>query len=333
MSTSNRLVDEGDAIWLVWREGRTGPQLYSCKVVKISSSNPDSASVYLWFYQDNGVYVEPSEIKLRREAMFGEDAMKSTSRAHLDWGYRLRVSAGESGFQRSAYAATGGGPISSEEITVMVPRAVAAATGSSGKRKLEMVQERETYERLCGMERRLSSLEKGLGDLRGDIVALRGTLDSWDRTVDRMGEYQRSHAMLQEEVRRLKRSTGLDAAPSDPQAGPSSSETLPTSSSASDPICTGCKKYVAFDAPMSGFLKHLSGDDKMVLADLFTLPGGRVKASSSAKKLVRCNECMPAGALRLVVCTSGGSGGRRQCDWCRCVFTTQATDSPSRLGI
>jgi hypothetical protein len=94
-------------------------------------------------------------------------------------------------------------------------------------------------------------------------------------------------------------------------------------------MCSGCKKYVAFDAPMSGFMKHLSGDDKMVLSDLFTLPGGRVKAASAAKKLVRCSECMPAGALRLVVCASGGSGGRKQCDWCRCVFTTQTTDAAS----
>jgi hypothetical protein len=54
-----------------------------------------------------------------------------------------------------------------------------------------------------------------------------------------------------------------------------------------------------------------------------------VKANSAAKKLVRCNECMQVGAVRLVVCTSGGSGGRRQCDWCRCVFTTQATDAAS----
>ena len=86
MSASD-LVDEGDAIWLVWREGRQAPQLYSCKVDKISRSSPDNAFVRLWFYQDNGVYVEPSEIELRREAMFGEDAMKSSSRAHLDWGY------------------------------------------------------------------------------------------------------------------------------------------------------------------------------------------------------------------------------------------------------
>ena len=41
-------------------------------------------------------------------------------------------------------------------------------------------------------------MEKALVDVRGDMAALRGTLDSWDRSVDRMAEYQRSHAMLQE---------------------------------------------------------------------------------------------------------------------------------------
>ena len=86
------------------------------------------------------------------------------------------------------------------------------------------------------MENGLSSLESGLSDLRGDFVSLRGTLDSWDRTVDRMGEYQRSHAMLQEEVRRLKRSQGnprIDEDPTEAAAGPD----LPASTSASDPMC------------------------------------------------------------------------------------------------
>ena len=321
MSASD-LVDEGDAIWLVWREVRKPPQLYPCKVKTITHASSESASVFLLFHQDNGIYEEPSEIVLRRQAMYDEAAIRSTSRAHLDWGYRLKKTAGEQDFRRSAHASSAatGDTRQSQEPS---PRTAAAAAG--GKRTRE--GESDTLDRLRRVETCLSSLESGLSDLRGDLVVLRGKMDAWDRTVDRMGEYQRSHAMLQEEVRRLKRSTGLDAAPTDPAAGPS--DDPPPSSSASDPLCTACKKYVAFDAPMSGFLKHLSGGDKMVLSDLFTLPGGRVKAASAAKKLVRCSECMPAGALRLVVCASGGSGGRKQCDWCRCIFTTQTTDAAS----
>jgi predicted RNase H-like nuclease (RuvC/YqgF family) len=78
----------------------------------------------------------------------------------------------------------------------------------------------ETLERLQRVEERL---EKALVDVRGDMAALRGTLDSWDRTVDRMAEYQRSHAMLQEEVRRLKRSQGnprIDEDPTEAAAPP-----------------------------------------------------------------------------------------------------------------
>ena len=186
----------------------------------------------------------------------------------------------------------------------------------------------ETLERLQRVEERLSTVEKALVDVRGDMAALRGTLDSWDRTVDRMAEYQRSHAMLQEEVRRLKRSQGnprIDEDPTEAAAGPD----LPASTSASDPMCCGCKKYLAYDAPMSVFLRCLTGDEKMDLGDLFTLPGGRVKANSKAKKHVRCAECMPAGALRLIVYTSGGGGGRRQCDWCRATYSNQMTDSAS----
>ena len=36
---------------------------------------------------------------------------------------------------------------------------------------------------------------------------------------------------------------------------------------------------------------------------------------------------MLAGALRLIVYTSGGGGGRRQCDWCRATYSNQMTDA------
>ena len=64
-------------------------------------------------------------------------------------------------------------------------------------------------------------------------------------------------AMLQEEVRRLKRSQGnprIDEDPTEAAAGPD----LPASTSASDPMCCGCKKYLAYDTPMSVFLRGLT---------------------------------------------------------------------------
>jgi hypothetical protein len=248
------LVDEGDAIWLVWREVRKAPQLYPCKVKTITQTSSESVSVFLLFHQDNGIYEEPSEIVLRREARYDEGSIKSVNRAHLDWCYRLKKTAGEQDFQRSAHASSAATGEARQSQEPSLPRA-AAATAAGGKRTREGESERsDILDRLRRVENGLSSLESGLSDLRGDFVSLRGTLDSWDRTVDRMGEYQRSHAMLQEEVRRIKRSTGLDAAPTDPAtAGPSSSDAPPASSSASDPMCSGCKKYVAFDAPMSAF--------------------------------------------------------------------------------
>ena len=307
--TSTRLVDQGDSLWLVWREGKRA-QLYPCAVDSIVRSSPEATVVRLSFLQDNGVYQEPSEIALRSSARFDEGAMRSPNRAHMDWGYRT-TSVGESDFKPSAHMASSSRGRSNGPV----------------KRRGDPVPE-ETLERLQRVEERLSTMEKALVDVRGDMAALRGTLDSWDRTVDRMAEYQRSHAMLQEEVRRLKRSQGnprIDEDPTEAAAGPD----LPASTSASDPMCCGCKKYLAYDAPMSVFLRGLTGDDKMDLGDLFTLPGGRVKANSKAKKHVRCAECMPAGALRLIVYTSGGGGGRRQCDWCRATYSNQMTDSAS----
>ena len=185
--------------------------------------------VRLSFLQDNGVYQELSEIALRSSARFDEGALRSPNRAHMDWGYRT-TSVGEADFKPSAHMASSSRGRSDKPVDARV------------KRRGDTVPE-ETLERLQRVEERLSTVEKALVDVRGDMAALRGTLDSWDRTVDRMAEYQRSHAMLQEEVRRLKRSQGnprIDEDPTEAAAGPD----LPASTSASDPMCCGCKKYL-----------------------------------------------------------------------------------------
>ena len=180
--TSTRLVDQGDSLWLVWREGKRA-QLYPCAVDSIVRSSPEATVVRLSFLQDNGVYQEPSEIALRSSARFDEGAMRSPNRAHMDWGYRT-TSVGESYFKPSAHMASSSRGRSDEPANARV------------KRRGSPPVPEETLERLQRVEERLSTMEKALVDVRGDMAALRGTLDSWDRTVDRMAKYQRSHAML-----------------------------------------------------------------------------------------------------------------------------------------
>ena len=102
--TSTRLVDQGDSLWLVWREGKRA-QLYPCAVNSIVRSSPEATVVRLSFLQDNGVYQEPSEIALRSSARFDEGAMRSPNRAHMDWGYRT-TSVRESDFKPSAHMAS-----------------------------------------------------------------------------------------------------------------------------------------------------------------------------------------------------------------------------------
>jgi len=63
--TSTRLVDQGDSLWLVWREGKRA-QLYPCAVNPIVRSSADATMVRLSFLQDNGVYQEPSEILIEK---------------------------------------------------------------------------------------------------------------------------------------------------------------------------------------------------------------------------------------------------------------------------
>jgi hypothetical protein len=52
--TSTRLVDQGDSLWLVWREGKRA-QLYPCAVDSIVRSSPEATVVCLSFLQDNGL--------------------------------------------------------------------------------------------------------------------------------------------------------------------------------------------------------------------------------------------------------------------------------------
>jgi hypothetical protein len=172
-----------------------------------------------------------------------------------------------------------------------------------------------------------------------DMAALRGRFDAWDVTISRMGDYQRQHAMLVEEVRKLKLSVRLDASPGDATVGSAANgETVTVATtpqaqraSASDPLCSACGKDVAYDAPMHRLLPIMMGEGtKLDLADMFTIPGFRVKADSGLKKIVVCKSC-EKGSPKLVVCTSGGCGQRRACDWCRCYMSSSTTDAVSGL--
>ena len=100
------------------------------------------------------------------------------------------------------------------------------------------------------LEDRVARLESGFSGLMADMAALRGRFDAWDVTISRMGDYQRQHAMLVEEVRKLKLSVRLDASPGDATAGPVATfATTPQAQqrvSASDPLCSACGKDVAY---------------------------------------------------------------------------------------
>jgi hypothetical protein len=140
-----------------------------------------------------------------------------------------------------------------------------------------------------------------------------------------MADYQRQMAMLAEELRKLKKATGVDSAPGE-SVGPSEAGAPPQTASASDPLCSKCQRKVAYDMPMRSLLQVMTGEAKVGLADMFTVPGGRVKANSPLKKLVECGGCIEGDATRLVVCASGGAGNRLTCDWCRTRMTTSTTD-------
>ena len=65
-----------------------------------------------------------------------------------------------------------------------------------------------------------------------DMAALKGRFYAWD-----MGANQRQHAMLAEEVRKLKLTVRLDASPGDVQAGPpANGEAATTPLKVSEPV-------------------------------------------------------------------------------------------------
>lgn len=166
--------------------------------------------------------------------------------------------------------------------------------------------------------------------LRSEVTTLSGRVDAYNVTAERMRDHAVQQARLFEEVRKLKKAAGIDAAPGDAAAGPSGDDAAPiANASLSDLPCSACGKQVGYDMPLKRLTGSLTGPDRQHLTDLFTMPAGRVKADSALKKLVRCDDCMEKGALRLVVCTSGGAGNRLTCDWCRCRMTTNTTDAAS----
>ena len=69
----------------------------------VVQSSSDMTIVHLSYLQDNGRYQDQTEIRLMSRAKFDESAMRSPSRAHMDWAHRLS-SVGETDFRLSAHA-------------------------------------------------------------------------------------------------------------------------------------------------------------------------------------------------------------------------------------
>ena len=313
------LASEGDSVWLCWRPSREPIVVYPGKILRMVSAAPDSVTVRFRSYQVDGFYDDPQDIILRRASLCLESDINMRSRLHLDWSYRTRPM-GDSDFHLSLC------------VTQSTPPGPSSVDGPPTKRRGFQPMQGGPQSQL---EDRVARLESGLSGLMTDMSALRGRFDAWDVTVSRMGDYQRQHAMLVEEVRKLKLSVRLDASPGDATAGPVATfATTPQAQqrvSASDPLCSACGKDVAYDAPMHRLLPIMMGEGtKLDLADMFTIPGFRVKANSGLKKLFVCKSC-EKGSLKLVVCTSGGCGQRRACDWCRCYMSSSTTDAVSGL--
>lgn len=294
VASMRAMAKAGAMIWVVWIE--KGERLvYPCKVLTASCSTDEAqTTVLLRFYQDNGIWDEPKPVTLYATACVGEDAIHQSSRGHLDWAPRTTVMPDESGQQN------------------VLPQKRVRDEGPADCRS--------TAERL---EAQFGDVFRAQSELQSQVVALKGKIEAWDVTVQRMLEYQRQHATLAEEVRKIKSAIGIDAGPSDVQV---STQATPTTS---DPVCASCRQVVAYDMPMAELRSIMVGEDsKLDVADLFT-SGGRVKAGSALKKLVKCDSCLEKGALKLVVCTSGGAGNRLTCDWCRCRMTVNTTDATS----
>jgi hypothetical protein len=270
----------------------------------------------------------------RRDALKQEPDASAGHLGHLQWAFRGEAVGAESGFVRSArYVASAEpeGAATAETRTKRKSRAKRADAPAS--KRPARPQQSDGYsgspsgtEQASELQHEVDQLRCTVDQLQGDITSLKGKIQSWDGTVARMASYQQQHAALAETVQRLQKASGLDAAPTD--AGPSSAPTPAASSGASDPPCSTCKQATSHDMAYRGLLGCLTGEGKVDMGQLFT-PGGRVKAQSPLKKLVECSSCIDKGALRLIVCTSGGGGQRLNCDWCRCVLSTSTSDASS----
>jgi hypothetical protein len=314
-------VSEGDSLWIVWGEKGTR-FVYPCKVLEVSDShsNEHEVAVRLRFYQDNGFWDENNTATvLRKKDMYSECTIKAQCRQHVDWAHRNEPVGEPPGeFCRSAHLAA-----------VLATRKNKQPAGGEQNDEQPQLKRANTEPQQAGPSNQPATggeLQQAVAALQGEMIALTGKIDAWDTTVQRMQEYQRQQSMLAEEIRKLKRASGLDAAPAEVQVRP---EQVPAKASTSDPLCSSCKSRVAYDMPLGRLAETLVGDGKLSLSDLFTIPGGRVKAGSPLKKMVLCDSCNDKGSLKLVICTSGGAGNRLTCDKCRCRMTTNTTDATS----
>jgi hypothetical protein len=311
----------GVAVWLVWHVAGNKRLVYPCKIVDVLGSiGADTIHVIVRSYQDNG-YMEDA-VSLQASALQEESVIKVPVRRHLDWSFRSAAIPGETDFKQA-------------QLNTGNDGAGAGAGPSKRPRLPDNLSDGNTVNaRLARCEEQLARNAEAHALLEAELITMKGKLDSWDVTIKRMQEYQRQQAALAEDVRKLKQHTLHASVVSNPPAGggvPESPEREGAEEvgTVSDPLCAVCKKAIAYDMPMSRLLEVVKGQSKVDMRDLFTANTGAVKAKSPLKKLVTCDKCMPAGSLKMVVCTSGGAGNRLTCDWCRCSMTVNTTDGRS----
>lgn len=85
-------------------------------------------------------------------------------------------------------------------------------------------------------------------------MTLRGRADAYDVTAERMRDHAVQQARLAEQVRKLKKAAGINAAPGDDPAPPAST-------SLSDLACSACGKWTAYDMPLMRLMGVLKGVD------------------------------------------------------------------------
>jgi hypothetical protein len=314
----------GVAVWLVWHVAGDKRLVYPCKIVEVLGSiRRDTIHVIVRSYQDNG-YMEDA-VSLQASALKDEASIKAPVRRHLDWAFRSAAIPGETDFKQAhpniGADSTGADPGPSN--TSKRPRLPDNSSDGNA-----------VNTRLARCEEQLARDAEAHALLEAELITMKGKLDAWDVTIKRMQEYQRQHAAVAEDVRKLKHALHASVG-SGPPGGGSAPESPKREVAAeevgtvSDPLCAVCQKAIAYDMPLSRLLEVVKGQSKVDMRDLFTANTGAVKAKSPLKKLVTCVKCMPAGALKMVVCTSGGAGNRLTCDWCRCSMTINTTDGRS----